>query len=149
MKKSQSGFTLIELVVVIVLLGILGVTALGRFQDLSADAANSANAGVASELSAAAAVNYAEAIVTGGATVAITATQNTAANDCTTANFGGLFQSGAFPAGFTFLESDINGTAGNANHTCAAAGDIIYCSVQRTAAPQGTAAVAALVCTGA
>ncbi len=30
MKKSQAGFTLIELVVVIVLLGILGVTALGK-----------------------------------------------------------------------------------------------------------------------
>ena len=29
MKKTQAGFTLIELVVVIVLLGILGVTALG------------------------------------------------------------------------------------------------------------------------
>jgi prepilin-type N-terminal cleavage/methylation domain-containing protein len=30
MYKSQKGFTLIELVVVIVLLGILGVTALGK-----------------------------------------------------------------------------------------------------------------------
>lgn len=149
MKKSQSGFTLIELVVVIVLLGILGVTALGRFQDLSADAATSANSGIAAEITSAAAINYAEAIVTGTATVAVTATENTAGNDCVTGTFGGLFQSAAFPAGYTFLESDSAGAAGNANHSCTAAGDILYCSIQRTAAPQGTLAVAALVCTGA
>ena len=36
--NRQSGFTLIELVVVIVLLGILAVTAMSRFQDLSREA---------------------------------------------------------------------------------------------------------------
>ncbi len=38
MKKQQSGFTLIELVMVIVILGILAAFALPKFADLSGDA---------------------------------------------------------------------------------------------------------------
>ena len=41
MRKAESGFTLIELIVVIVILGILAVTAAAKFLNLTSDATSS------------------------------------------------------------------------------------------------------------
>ncbi|MEY4884577.1 MAG: hypothetical protein RIS34_2431 [Pseudomonadota bacterium] len=59
MKQIQRGFTLIELVMVIVILGVLAAVAIPKFVDLKTDARTAALAGVAGALSSAAAINYA------------------------------------------------------------------------------------------
>ena len=56
--QSQSGFTFVELVVVIVILGILAATAIPKFIDVSQSARQAAVNGVAGGIESATAVNY-------------------------------------------------------------------------------------------
>lgn len=55
-EKNQAGFTLVELVVVIVILGILAATALPRFINVSSDSRRAAVQGAAGGLRAAVAL---------------------------------------------------------------------------------------------
>ena len=63
--KRQGGFTLIELVVVIVILGILAVTAAPRFLNLQDDARKASLQGLKGAIDGAAGITYGKAAVEG------------------------------------------------------------------------------------
>ncbi|MEX0335048.1 type II secretion system protein [Vibrio tubiashii] len=63
--KRQGGFTLIELVVVIVILGILAVTAAPRFLNLQSDARQASLQGLKGAIDGAAGIVYGKAAIEG------------------------------------------------------------------------------------
>jgi MSHA pilin protein MshA len=67
--KKQNGFTLIELVIVIIVLGILAATAVPKFLNLQDDAKVSAMKGLESALHSAANIVYSKAAIDGFETV--------------------------------------------------------------------------------
>lgn len=67
---KQKGFTLIELVVVIIILGILAVTALPKFVNLQGEARTSTLQGMKAALEGAATLTYSKAAIQGRDTLA-------------------------------------------------------------------------------
>lgn len=77
MGKQQRGFTLVELIVVIVILGILAATALPRFINVTTEARSAAVDGVAGALRSAVGLVQAKYTAAGGTGVSVTMADGT------------------------------------------------------------------------
>lgn len=119
--KRQSGFTLIELVMVIVILGVLAAVAIPKFVDLKGDAAQAATTGMAGSLASASAINYAAR----SANIA----NGNAVTDC-----GDVVNSlqGGLPSPYTVASAAV------------AAGSSITCTLNNNSSPSKTATFTAI-----
>lgn len=113
MRTQQAGFTLVELVMVIVILGILAATAVPKFVNLTQDANQAATNGFAGALASGSAINYASRTANSSRGIAVPNCQSLAST-----TVAGVLES-PLPTGYSI--GDVAITAG-ATATCTLTG---------------------------
>ena len=96
MKSRQAGFTMIELIVVIVILGVLAATALPKFINMRGDAEQAAADGVAGAAASAMNLNFSGCALTNNV---VTTDKCVRINTCATAQVSTILQ-GGLPAAY-------------------------------------------------
>ncbi|WP_081693946.1 type II secretion system protein [Aquipseudomonas alcaligenes] len=140
MKRQQGGFTLIELIMVIVILGILAAFALPRFANLGGDARRATIQGVEASMKSASAIVHSAFLARGGTaattTVAVEGADIAVTNGYPSSSAAGIEAAAQISnTEFTVTHTATTTTVQAIGATTAASCQVVYTAATSTGTP--------------